>query len=197
MKYKFLTLIIFFSHTSFGQTDINNKIDTSNYYSYYSYGKNLEGQKLTTAWLTLDEAVPVIMDELEKAGHDWLYDYSLFKVASGQYIILAAYSRKSNFGFLYIQGHDMFPSKKHRKDLTQNDLLGAAYSSCIETPSGEPDFVKIKKLPKNVFLLNENNYWYQYTDNIEDNKSLVTKETAFKILREDIKKYLTKVKVVK
>lgn len=197
MKYKLLALIIFFSQTSFSQIDINDKIDSSNYYSYYSYGKNLKGQNLTTSWLKMDEVVPVIMDELEKAGHDWLYDYSLFKVAPGQYIVLAAYSRKSNFGFLYIQGHEIFPSKDHRKHLTQNDLLGADYSSCEETPSGKPNFIKIKKLPKNVFVLNENCYWYQYTDNKEDNKSLVTKETAFKILRQDVKKYLKKVKVVK
>jgi len=197
MKYKLLALIIFFSQTSFSQIDINDKIDSSNYYSYYSYGKNLKGQNLTTSWLKMDEVVPVIMDELEKAGHDWLYDYSLFKVAPGQYIVLAAYSRKSNFGFLYIQGHEIFPSKDHRNHLTQNDLLGADYSSCEETPSGKPNFIKIKKLPKNVFVLNENCYWYQYTDNKEDNKSLVTKETAFKILRQDVKKYLKKVKVVK
>ena len=76
-------------------------------------------------------------------------------------------------------------------------MLGADYSSCEETPSGEPNFVKIRKLPKNVFVLNENCYWYQYTGNVEDNKSLLTKETAFKILRQDVKKYLTKVKVVK
>jgi len=197
MKYKLLALIIFFSQTSFSQIDINDKIDSSNYYSYYSYGKNLKGQNLTTSWLKMDEVVPVIMDELEKAGHDWLYDYSLFKVAPGQYIVLAAYSRKSNFGFLYIQGHEIFPSKDHRNHLTQNDLLGADYSSCEETPSGKPNFIKIKKLPKNVFVLNENCYWYQYTDNKEDIKSLVTKETAFKILRQDVKKYLKKVKVVK
>jgi len=197
MKYILLLPIIFLSQIAIGQTDINTKIDTSNYYNYYSDGRNLKDQGVTTAWLTLNEVVPIIMDELEKAGHDWLYDYSLFKVAPGQYIVLAAYSRKSNFGFLYIQGHEMFPSKQHRKQLTQNDLLGADYSSCEETPSGEPNFVKIKKLPKNVFVLNENCYWYQYTGNVEDNKSLLTKETAFKILRQDVKKYLTKVKVVK
>ena len=119
MKYILLLPIIFLSQIAIGQTDINTKIDTSNYYNYYSDGRNLKDQGVTTAWLTLNEVVPIIMDELEKAGHDWLYDYSLFKVAPGQYIVLAAYSRKSNFGFLYIQGHEMFPSKQHRKQLTR------------------------------------------------------------------------------
>ena len=192
-----LLIIIFISQIANGQTDINTQIDTSNYYNYYSNGKNLKGQGPTTSWLTLNEVVPVIMDELKTAGHDWLYDYKLFKVSPEHYIVLAAYSRKSNFGFLYIQGHEAFPSKEHRKNLTQNKLLGADYSSCEETPSGEPNFIKIKKLPKNVFVLNENCYWYQYTDNQEDNISLLTKETAFKILRDDIKKYLIKAKVVK
>ena len=197
MKINFFILSLFFWQLGFAQTDINEKIDTTNYYSYFSSGKNLKGNNLTTSWLRLNEVVPIIMDELEKAGHDWLYDYKLFKVAEGEYIVLAVYSRKSNFGFLYIEGHDMFPSKEHRKHLTQNDLVGADYSSCEETPSGKPNFVKIKKLPKNVFVLNENCYWYQYSNNPEDNKSLLTKETAFRILRIDIKTYLSKVKTVK
>lgn len=197
MKIKLLVLSLLFWQLGLAQTDINDKIDSTNYYSYFSSGKNLKGNGLTTSWLGLNDVVPIIMDELERAGHDWLYDHKLFKVAEGEYIVLAAYSRKSNFGFLYIEGHEMFPSKEHRKHLTQNDLLGADYSSCEETPSGKPNFVKIKKLPKNVFVLNENCYWYQYSNNPEDNKSLLTKETAFKILRTDIKKYLSKVKVVK
>ena len=197
MKIIFFILSLFICRLTFAQTDINDKIDTTNYYNYFSSGKNLKGTNLTTSWLSLNDVVPIIMDELKKAGHDWLYDYKLFKVTTEQYIVLAAYSRKSNFGFLYIEGHDMFPSKEHRKHLTQNDLVGADYSSCEETPSGKPNFVKIQKLPKNVFVLNENCYWYQYSDNPEDNKSLLTKETAFKLLRQDIKKYLSKTKVVK
>ena len=197
MKVKLFIICFFICLVAKAQTDINLNIDTSNYYNYFSHGNKLKGSGLTTDWLRLNDVVPVMMEELKNAGHDWLYDYALYKVAKEQYIVLAAYSRKSNFGFLYIQGHEMFPSKEHRKHLTQNDLLGADYSSCEETPSGEPNFVKIKKLPKNVFVLNENCYWYQYTDNMEDNKSLLTKQTAFKLLRQDIKRYLSKIKVVK
>ena len=196
MKIIFFILSLFICQIAFAQTDINDKIDTSNYYDYYSHGKNLKGQGLTTSWLSLNEVTPIITEELKKAGHDLLYEHTLFKVAPGQYIVLAAYSRKSNFGFLFIEGHYMDPSKGDRKHLTQNDLVGADYSSCEETPSGQPNFVKIKKLPKNVFVLNENCYWYQYTDNSDDNKSLLTKETAIKLLRQDIKKYLSKAKVV-
>lgn len=66
------------------------------------------------------------------------------------------------------------------------------YVSCEETPSGNANFIKIKKLPENVFVLTENCYWFQYTDNQRDNEILVTKEIALKILRQDIKAYLAK-----
>lgn len=98
----------------------NSKIDTSNYYSYFS-PKNLKGHGLTTNWLRLDDVVPIMLDELKKAGYDWLYDRTIYKLENGQHINISAYSRKNNIGFLYIEGHEIFPNKTHRNILFHTD----------------------------------------------------------------------------
>ena len=194
MKNTIIFSFLFIGNISFGQEDINLKADTSNYYDFYSKGKNsnLATPFVSTDWLRLNDVVPILMEELKNAGYDWLYDYCLFKVDSVHYIVLSAYSRKSNFGFLYIEGHDMFPSINHRKDMTMKSNNGVEYISCEETPSGHPNFIRISKLPENIFPLNENNYWFQYTSIPQDSKLLITRETAIRILRQDIKMYLSK-----
>jgi hypothetical protein len=184
-------MLLFVSQITFGQTDINPKIDSGNYYNYFSKGENLKGTDLTIDNLTINDAVPVIMDELKKAGYEWLYEYSLYKIDSSHHLVLSVYCRKSNFGFLYITGHGL-PSKEDRLDLTQNNDYGADYISIEETPSEKPNRIAIKKIPDNIFLLNETCYWFEHTNNIEDNKVLLTKETAIKIHRQDINKYLVR-----
>jgi hypothetical protein len=187
MKKTLLIFALFCAHICFAQT--NPKIDTSNYYNSFS-PKNLKGSRLTTNWLRLDDVVPVILDEFEKAGYDWLYDRTIYKLENGQHIKISAYSRKNNIGFLYMEGHNMFPSKTDRSILFQKDNSQVNYTQCEETYSGEADFVAIKKIPNNIFVLKEDCYFFQYTDNIEDNKVLVTKEIAIAILRQDIRRYL-------
>ena len=176
------------------------KIDTSNYYDYYYdyYNHRMLDAPPTTNWLRIDDVVPIIAEEMKLEGHEWIYTNKLFKVDSNQYIVLAAYSRKSNFGFLYVEGHYAISEKKHRQNLTieNNTLTGAEYISCEETPSGKPNFVKITKLPPNVFLLFENVYWYQYTGDAEIDKNLLSKECAIKILKQDIRKYLSTIKKI-
>jgi len=191
MKSCLLLIVIFSSCVSNLPKDINTTIDTSNYFNHYcGECTNLRDQRVVTDWLRLDGAVPILMQEFKRAGYDWLYDRTLFKVDTGQYIVLTAYSRKSNFGFLYIEGHDVFPSLDYRKDMTEKQDVGVEYVSCEETTKGKPNFIRIKKLPLNVFPLNENNYWFQYTSNEEDNKILVSKESAKKILLQDVRHYL-------
>ena len=85
----------------------------------------------------------------------------------------------------------MFPSKSHRNVLFQKDNSKVNYIECEETFSGEAEFIKIKEIPSNIYVLKEDCYFFQYTDNVEDNKVLVTKETAIDILRQDIRKYLS------
>jgi hypothetical protein len=157
VKTRLLFVLLLTGQIAIGQGSVQ-KADSSNYYDYFCcslHYKDFKGRSVATNWLRLNEVAPVIMDELEKKGYAWLYERTLFKVDSGQYIVLAAYSRKSNFGFLYIEGHEALPSKRHRKELSEQSRIGVDYVSCEETPTGEANFVKIKKLPKNVFILNE------------------------------------------
>jgi hypothetical protein len=188
MKKYFFIIALLFGQKLIAQTSL--KIDTSNYYKYIS-PKNLKSQRLTTNWLRLDDVVPIMKEEFKEAGYEWIYDRTIYKLKDSQYINLSAYCRKNNIGFLYIEGHEMFPTKDHRKTLFQKDNSKINYVECVETYNGQAEFVKIKEIPKNIFLLREDCYFFQYTDNIEDNNSLVTKEIAIEILRQDLRKYLS------
>ena len=190
MKKLILLTLLFHSHYSFSQK--TKKVDTSNYYKYYtSEVDSLKGDNLTTSWLKLDDVVPIMLEELKKAGYDWLYDRTIYKLKNGQHINISAYSRKNNIGFLYIEGHNLFPDKKQRSVLFQKDNSKINYEECEETYSGEAEFVKIKEIPSNVFVLKEDCYFFQYTDNAADNKALLTKQDIIGILRQDIRKYLS------
>ena len=130
------------------------------------------------------------MEELENEGYQWLYNYCLFKLGNGQDLVLDAYSRKSNFGFYYIEGFGIPPKKEDRQTVTQKN--GSDYKLCEETTTGKPNFIPIKSFPSNIFILNQKCYWYQDSGDNEKNKKLVTKDIAIKILRQDIKAYLAK-----
>lgn len=183
----FLALVLV-GQISMAQT--NAKIDSSNYYNYLS-PNNLNGKYLTTDWLRLNDVVPIIIEEFEKAGYDWLYDRTVYKLENGQYINISAYSRKNNIGFLYLEGHKMFPDKSHRNILFHKDNFHIEFTECVETFSGKAEFVEIEEIPNNIFVLKEDCYFFQYTEISEDDKFLVTKEIAINILRQDIRRYLS------
>jgi hypothetical protein len=186
MKKLFFIAALFFGHHSFAQTI--TKIDTSNYFTYLS-PKNVSGS-ITTDWLRLNDVVPIMLEELKRAGYDWLSDRPIYKLKDGQYITLSAYSGKNNIGFLYIEGHSIPLSKSYRNILFQKDNSKLNYTQDIQTYSGNTEFVTIKGIPSNIFVLKEDCYFFQYTGNANDNKFLVTKEIAIEILRQDIRKYL-------
>lgn len=82
----------------------------------------------------------------------------------------------------------MFPKFEGRniksmyKKSTGND-----YAEKIVKLNGESDFIKFKDIPNNLFIIKEDPYWYQYTENTRDNDILVTKNIILEILRNDIK----------
>lgn len=201
MKAKIILCLLFLGAlSSYGQQ--KKKINTSNYYDYFldyngMKAKKLQGTGITTNWLRIKEVIPFIIDELKKAGYEEVYDNELVEMNDKQSIIISVYSRKSNFGFLYIEGHLADPTKEDRIERTQKKSSGFEYVFWKETSTGESIPIEIKKLPENIFVLNENCYWYQYTDIPSDQKFLVSKEDAFKILKEDIKVYLLKVSNLK
>ena len=186
---KILFFILIFTTKSL-LSQLNSQIDTTNYYKYYS-PKKLKGKRLTTDFLRLDDVVPVMLEELKNAGHDYLYDRTIFRLPNNQIINISAYSRKSNIGFLYVEGHGIWPSNEDRQILFQKDNSHVQYVECEETFSGKANFVKIENIPSNIFVLKDDCYFFQDTDDIKDNKLLVTKETALNILRQDIRKYLS------
>lgn len=185
-----LAIILLISGSCFSQ-----KITSDNYFDYFASPKTVSGKKLTTAWLNELEVARILKEEMDNAGFDWLSNYRIIQIDPQTHINAICYSEKSNFGFVYEPSHNAFPKKEDRslkslyKKRTDND-----YAEKICNIDGTSTFVKIKELPANIFLIKENNYWYQSTDNPDDNSKLVTKEKIIEILRSDVRKVLSSVK---
>jgi len=163
------------------------KLDSNNYYNYYSDGTGKKGE-ITTAWLEDYEIIPVLLEEMNKEGFDKNNDNQLYNLSPKEYIVLTAYNADPKIGFVYIQDHEAFPLKSHRirKSIYQT------YDSCeyqIQMRRLQDDsliYIPIQKLPKNIFLLQSDCYWYQYSNVKSDNDSLVSKQDAINIFRKDI-----------
>lgn len=186
MRFAFLMVLIAVSCITTAQ-DINNSVDTGNYYRFFSVGNGLTGKKLTTGWLNTNDVLPIILEEMKIAKHKSVVQKWPYKIDTTQVVTLLAYSKEKNIGFLYSDEHDMFPSKKHRQNISQT-----FYRQFEDLPSGESNFVTINKAPDNIIILNGNLYWYQYTENPADSRKLVTKQNAISILRKDIQTLLSK-----
>lgn len=182
---QFFLLFLLFKGVTVGQNI--SEVDTSNYYNYYSEGST-QGT-LVTNWLRTQDVVPIILNELENRGYEWLYSYSLFRLKDGKHLVLSVYSRKANFGILYIEGHYGIPKKEHRNIATKKTEI----TVCEETYTGKANFIKIEDLPDNIFLMYENLYWYQYLKDGQNSPGLIDKEIAIKIFKQDFYKLLDKV----
>jgi len=164
------------------------KIDSTNYYEHYSMGERLQGKTIHTNWLRYIDVVPIIVEELKKAGYEDVYDNQLYLLPSKQPVILAAYSYNEDFGFVYSDGHTAIPEKKHRQRRSNSSVNSDVdYIQSYYGKKSESGSYMIKKLPSNIFILQEDCYWFQYTDNSADDSKLVTKEIIIEILRQDIR----------
>jgi hypothetical protein len=178
-------------------------ITNHNYYDFYVGPTSMKGdlvgpidklksRKLGTGWLRWEEITPILVDEMMKAGYDQVYSNKLFHIDSTHYVLLAALSMRGPMvGFVYAEGHAMFPKASDRQPGHQ--LMGegkAEYVQLVSTPANKAEFITIRKLPANLLALQENWYWYQYTDNLSDNKYLLTKEDIIRVLRADIQEKL-------
>ena len=157
------------------------KIDSTNYYDFFASGKSI-------MWLEEESVVKIITEELRYLGYETMFPHSLVKLDSSKYFVATVFCRELNASFLYIQTHTYPPSKNYRA-LRSSDRkdMGYDFIQMVETNEG-PKFIKIKDLPQNVIILNEDCYWYQSLGN--DNK-LVSRSNIEKILRQDIR---TKIK---
>ena len=169
-------------------------VDNHNYYArFYQPGASvkLKGKVLTTYWLREHEVVPILLEELQRAGFEWVASSRLYRLDSARYVVLTAYSQKANLGFLYVGGHDAFPSPAHRQQRGIDLTFGHFdYQQVVTNTVGENGWMRIKKLPDNILLLAENWYWYQATDNPADNQALLTREDILRVLRQDIREKL-------
>ena len=190
MKKLFSIFLFTISTLSFSQ-----KINSENYYDFYGKKENLKGNRLGTAWLNETDASKILVEEMKNAGFEWVTDFRILKINESEYILATCYSEKSKVGFVYESTHGAFPKKQNRelkslyKQMTGND-----YAEKIVDLSGNSQFIKIKDLPENIFIIKEDIYWFQFTDNQEDDKYLVTKNDMLNIFRSDIKKIISNFK---
>lgn len=179
MKYIFTLILILTIQTIFAQ---NGNITSDNYYSFY---KKSDGKPITTNWLRRTEIVPIIQDELEKYGFKNSREFRLYKLENGQFIILEMYNEEFNFGFVYKTGHEVKPKEIQR---TEKGDFAINYNDYLGNSSG---YVKIE-LPKNIYILNENCYWYQYENDKYEKNDFVNRDVIIEILKSDIQKVLAK-----
>lgn len=179
------------------------EITNRNYYDYYVGPTSMRGdvvgpiaklksRKLGTSWLQREEITPILVEEMTKAGYNQVYPNKLFRLDSAHYVLLGALAMNATqLGFLYAQGHAAFPVASDR--LPGHQLMGDGqyeYVQLVSAPGNQTELIKIRKLPANLFALQENWYWYQYTDNASDNNYLLTKEDILRVLRADIQEKL-------
>lgn len=199
-KLLLLALLLALAFPTLAQrTEINNH----NYYDYYVGPTSMKGdlvgpvnklksRKIGTNWLRWNDITPILVEEMTKAGYDQVYTDKLFHLDSARYVLLAALSMNAtSVGFLYAEGHSAFPAASDRQPGHQ--LMGDGkydYVQLVSAPANKTELIKIKRLPANLLAVEENWYWYQYTDNPSDNKYLLTKEDIIRVLRADIQEKL-------
>ncbi|MBU2553914.1 MAG: energy transducer TonB [Bacteroidetes bacterium] len=180
MKYIFTLILILTIQTIFAQ---NGDLTSDNYYNFY---KKSDGKPITTNWLRRTEIVPIIQDELEKYGFKNSCEFKLYKLENGQFIILEMYNEEFNFGFVCKTGHDAKPKETHR---TEKSDFAITYDY-LGKSSG---YVKVD-LPKNIYILSENCYWYQYENDKYEKNDFVNRDVIIEILKSDIQKVLAEYK---
>jgi TonB family protein len=187
MTKNFLITLIIITH-GFLSLAQNEEITSDNYYGFRdSLTTESPFESISTAWLSRSEVVPIILEELNRSGFEWNFVYKLYKLENGQYIILDVYCEKDNFGFVYKTGHYAIPEAKHRRDTIDYSI---SYNNQDGSSSGNIEV----ELPNNIYLLNENWYWYKYISNKEEDHTFVDRAAIINILRNDIREILAKYK---
>lgn len=178
-------LVLFFCSlalASWGQSGL--RIDTSNYYGYMRDGGSFE-------WIRTSDAVPVIIEEIRNAGFSnaFLQVGRLVRLDKNTvFVVTVNWEGEKPFGYIYEEGHGQQPHAADRQFL--HDEYRDSYSQAEIGSSGELKYQKIGKLPRNIFLLRERCYWFQFDD--AGGNYPVSKDVAIRILRQDIRAYLNR-----
>ncbi len=164
--------------TSEKKESSNPKINRENYYDYYFTSKPFN---LVTNWLTRNEAVPIIVEELDKLGYK-TFTFRLYELPDSSHIIVDVYNRDKDLGIVFNTGHIGSVEKKQRNMRTFNQIPYKAGGQLgkLET---------YKNLPENIIVIQETWYWYQYGENT-NSADLLNKSTIIEILREDIRAFV-------
>ena len=180
MRYLYLVFFLSLSMSLFAQSGL--RIDTSNYYSYIRQEGGID-------WLRTADAVPVIIEEIRHAG------FAPERIVVGQVrrldkttvlVVTVAWQGDKPFGFIYESGHGL-PLRKEDRNFMSDDYR-EPYVQLEYGPNNEVNFQKTGKLPRQVFLLRERVYWYQF--DAAGTTYPVTREVAIRILRQDIRAYI-------
>jgi hypothetical protein len=180
MKRALLLILVLFTLTSYSQ-----KITNENYYDFFV--KFLPGNKLTTAWVNKYEVAQIIEDEMKKAGFEWISTFRIVKFNEGEFVTSICFSEKSKVGFLYEGIHALPNAERKGLKSMYKENTGNDYAEKIVPIIGDSQFIKIKEIPSNLFILKEDPYWYQFTEKPQNEKILVDKQTILEILRNDIR----------
>jgi hypothetical protein len=178
----FILLICMFAHHGMGQSGL--RIDTSNYYGYQRDGGSID-------WLRTSDAVPVIIEEIRNAGfaNAYLQVGRLVRLDKNTvYVVTVYWQGEKPFGVLYEEGHGL-PLNPQDRVFLQEEYRDS-YTQPEYNAGGEQKYQKVGRLPRNIFLLKERCYWYQF-DNA-GGAYPVNREVAVKILRQDIRAYLNR-----
>ena len=198
MKKLFL-IFLFYPIISFSQTSSKEIVNSSNYYE-----KLTHNPMSRINWLRECDVVPIIIDELEKNGYSFAFIHVglLIDIGTGEKLVIhVAYCYQDTvFGFIYKGTHEAFIKKTRRNLMLQQDEIRKSitqYSIVNDTVDNylkEPQRNKIKSVPNNIFVLDENCYFYE--EDIDDNniKYPLSREIITEILRQDIRTFLKRLK---
>lgn len=184
-------LISLLQTTTLAQKLNIDKIDTSNYYDYNIFNsgnqKYLKGKQLMGHFLKRPEAIHIITDELLKTEHNVQVN-TLYKLDNNQYINLDVYDLDKDIGYIYVEIVKGGGQEMRRIKSPYLESHNADYVQIVRAKGGEMiEANVIKTLPNNIKIIWAEWYWFQYTENKEDNKYFITKEIITKILRQDIR----------
>ena len=161
------------------------KIDNSNYYNYAGSGS------VSTNWLRISDVVPIIVDELKKNGvaYHTIGIGDLLKINDTSLLVVTvSFSyNDSSYGFVYERSHSALLDVKERDYLKE---IGNQKFSQVQKGTSDKwyKWMSINPLPRNIFLLKQTIYWYQYGNG---NKEFPVNRTKIEqILRQDIRDYL-------
>lgn len=182
--------IILLSQATMHAQELNiDKIDTSNYYDYNAFNgrqKYLKGKRISETFLKKHEVLLIIKEELEKQKINDIQTHVIYELDSKESIVLDAYSPKENIGFIYIEIFNGVSKANRKLKSPYRRFFDLDYQETHYTKNGK-QLIEIKNMQNNIYILQADNYWYQFTENSEDNKYLITKDIAIKILRQDIR----------